>query len=121
MSASHTHTGAELHTLHAQNQMRIEEAGGTQTPLGRDMLLATFIQEWMFAEVILGTDPIDLVNRMLFSITNCMVEAAVNIANYTGENREDVFEQFEDCIHHNSRPILENHEFCNSCQNLKPQ
>lgn len=111
MSAPVPAPAEALERLRAMNRAKVTEIGGLETLDGRQVQLAAYIQEWMFSEAISGTNPLDIVNAILFIFTGGMVEAALNLSVATGDQKEAIFEQFEDFVHHTGRDMLANTSF----------
>jgi hypothetical protein len=105
MDASpHNHDPISL--LRASNAKQAEEAGGTGTLEGREIMLSAYIQEWVAEEISNGTNPADAVNSMIYAVAFNMVAAAHNMSRVTELTPEEVFEKFEDCVFANARQML---------------
>lgn len=96
----------QISTLRALQEEQIDKEGGTATLAGRELALSYSIQEWMANEIVMGTNPVEAVDSLLFAVTSNMVTVAKNLSTILGETPEQVFERLEDAINANGYALL---------------
>lgn len=96
----------QIATLRALQAEQVAKEGGNATLAGRELALSYYMQEWVANEIVMGTNPVEAVDSLLFAITANMVMVSKNLSTIINEPPHQVFERFEDAININGHNLL---------------